>query len=264
MRLRQRFVRALVVAAAFETVAMCVAVAQRSTEYVPPPSPAWEHRTPEQVGMDGAKLHEAIAFAKEHEVKASRDLEAVHYQTFGREPFGSAVGPIKPRGEMSGVIVRRGYIVAEWGDPARVDMTFSVTKSFVSTTVGLAVEHGLIRSIDDTVFRYMAPVAARRDTGVAHGRRRRPVRHAHDHRTLRHAAQPNDHLAASAAADERLGRHALGKTGMGRSAHRRARDMVDAGARRAGIDLRVQRHARERARARGAQRVAPPAPAAVA
>ena len=125
---------------------------------MPPPSPAWEHRTPEQVGMDGAKLQEAIAFAKEHEVKASRDLEAVHYQTFGREPFGSAVGPIKPRGEMSGVIVRRGYIVAEWGDPARVDMTFSVTKSFVSTTVGLAVEHGLIRSIDDTVFRSMAPV----------------------------------------------------------------------------------------------------------
>ena len=133
------------------------AEAQQAPPYVPSPG-AWEHRTPEQVGMDGSKLQDAITFAKEHEVKASRDLEAVHYQTFGLEPFGSAVGPIKPRGEMSGVIVRRGYIVAEWGDPARVDMTFSVTKSFVSTTVGLAVEHGLIRSIDDTVFRYMAPV----------------------------------------------------------------------------------------------------------
>jgi CubicO group peptidase (beta-lactamase class C family) len=37
-------------------------------------------------------------------------------------------------------------------------MTFSVTKSFVSTAVGLAVERGLIRSIDDSVYQAMAPV----------------------------------------------------------------------------------------------------------
>ena len=110
------------------------------------------------MGMDGAKLQEAIAFAKEKEARAPRDLEAAHYQTFGREPFGNAVGPMKTRGDASGLIVRRGYIVAEWGDPARVDMTFSVTKSFVSTTVGLAVDRGLIRSIDDSVYQYMAPV----------------------------------------------------------------------------------------------------------
>ena len=108
--------------------------------------------------MDGAKLQDAIAFAKQSEVRAPRDLEQAHYQTFGREPFGDAVGPFRPRGEASGVIVRRGYIVAEWGEPARVDMTFSVTKSFVSTTVGLAVERGLIRSIDDPVHAAMGPV----------------------------------------------------------------------------------------------------------
>jgi CubicO group peptidase (beta-lactamase class C family) len=135
------------------------AVAQRGQPAVPNvPGPMWERRTPEQVGLDAAKLQEAIAFAKEKEVKNSRDLEENHYQTFGREPFGNAIGPIKARGEPTGLIIKNGYIVAEWGEPGRVDMTHSVTKSFLSTVVGLAVERGLIRSIDDTVGPYMAPV----------------------------------------------------------------------------------------------------------
>ncbi|MDF1504012.1 serine hydrolase [Roseisolibacter sp. H3M3-2] len=63
------------------------------------------------------------------------------------------------------MIVRGGYVVAEWGDPERVDMTFSVTKSFLSTTVGLAFDRGLIRSLDDRVRAYVGPVvlAARPD-----------------------------------------------------------------------------------------------------
>ena len=136
-----------------------VANAQRApaVPYVPAAA-AWERRTPEQLGMNAAKIQEAIDFAKSRESRTSRDLEEAHYQSFGREPFGEAVGPFKPRGDMSGLIVKNGYIVAEWGDPSRVDMTFSVTKSFVSTTVGLAVERGLIRSIDDTVYRAVGPV----------------------------------------------------------------------------------------------------------
>src|SRR5688572_28404056 len=141
-------------------VSATAAAAQRpaASPYVPPAN-AWERRAPAQVGMDAAKLDSAIAFAKANESRASRDLEESHYQTFGRqEPFSSLVGPVKPRGDMTGVIVRNGYIVAEWGEPTRVDMTHSVTKSFVSTTIGLAVERGLIRSIDDTVYKALGPV----------------------------------------------------------------------------------------------------------
>ncbi|MEJ7698382.1 MAG: hypothetical protein WKF71_01860 [Pyrinomonadaceae bacterium] len=36
----------------------------------------------------------------------------------------------------------------EWGDPLRVDMTFSVTKSFLSTVVGLAYDRKLIRNFE--------------------------------------------------------------------------------------------------------------------
>jgi hypothetical protein len=105
--------------------------------------------------MDARLLNEAIAFAKANESKAPRDLELNHYLSFGREPYGEAVGPFKTRGDMTGIVVRHGYIVAEWGEPNRVDMTFSVTKSFLSTTVGLALDHGLIRGVNDRVQPYM-------------------------------------------------------------------------------------------------------------
>jgi CubicO group peptidase (beta-lactamase class C family) len=48
--------------------------------------------------------------------------------------------------------------VAEWGDPSKVDNTFSVAKSILSTTIGLAYDRGLISDIDDLVRPYMAPV----------------------------------------------------------------------------------------------------------
>ena len=47
--------------------------------------------------------------------------------------------------------VKDGLIVAEWGEPQRVDMTFSATKSYVSTCVGLALDRGLIGDVDEPV-----------------------------------------------------------------------------------------------------------------
>jgi len=139
-------------------------VAQRTVSsgeiYYPGPGENWERRTPQQVGMDPGRLNEAMAFALAHEAKEPRDLELAHYQSFGREPFGDGVGPFRERGAPTGLILRRGYLVAEWGDPQRVDMTFSVTKSFLSSTVGLAYDRGLIRSLQDRVRDYMAPVVA--------------------------------------------------------------------------------------------------------
>ena len=105
-----------------------------------PPAGEWERRTPEQQNIDPAKLKEAIDFAIANESKSPKDLELAHYQTFGREPFGEAIGPFRERGGAAGIIIRGGYIVAEWGDTGRVDMTFSVTKSFLSATVGLAFD----------------------------------------------------------------------------------------------------------------------------
>ncbi|HEX2203949.1 MAG TPA: serine hydrolase [Longimicrobium sp.] len=133
------------------------AVPMAAAVYWPEAGEGWERRRPEQVGMDAARLQEAVEFARQRESKAPRNLELAHYQSFGREPFGEAVGPFKERGDPTGIVVRNGYIVAEWGDPHRVDMTFSVTKSFVSTVVGLAWDRGMLR-LDAPVHASMAPV----------------------------------------------------------------------------------------------------------
>lgn len=123
-----------------------------------PPANGWENRTPDQAKMDAGKLKEAIDFAVASESKTTRDLELTHYQSFGREPFGEAVGAFRTRGAMTGIILRNGYTVAEWGEPDRVDMTFSVTKSFVSTIVGLAFDRRMIKSLQDRAGDYSAPV----------------------------------------------------------------------------------------------------------
>ncbi|MDR9419403.1 serine hydrolase domain-containing protein [Gracilimonas sp.] len=117
----------------------------------------WEKRSAEELGLNAEKIQEAIQFAQDNESGNPRSMEENHYGTFGREPFGDGIGPFKDRGEQTGIIIKDGYIVAEWGEPFRVDMTHSVTKSFLTTTVGVAYDRGLIRDVNDKADQYMAP-----------------------------------------------------------------------------------------------------------
>lgn len=150
-----------------------VVYAQRSksaaASYVPPAG-AWERRSPSALGMDSVKLADAVAFAMSKESKTPRDLELNHLRSFGREPLGDAIGPLPPRGAATGVIVRKGYVVATWGDPGAEEITNSVTKSFLSTVVGLAVDDGRIRSVRDTVAEYVPPIVRARPNGTAYAR----------------------------------------------------------------------------------------------
>ena len=107
--------------------------------------------------MDAAKLAAAIQFSVASENPANKDLAIELATSFGREPFDTPIGPVKPRGPLNGIIIKNGYVVAEWGETTRVDMTFSVTKSFLSTVVGLMWQKGLIRDVTDLVKDYMAP-----------------------------------------------------------------------------------------------------------
>jgi len=152
---RRAFVR--LVAALFAVVSTATAVAAQQP-YFPPPGDAWERRTPEQMGFTKRSVDSAVTIALKNESTAPRDLLANHQQSFGREPMSEAIGPFKERGGAAGMIVRRGYILAEWGDPNRVDVTYSVTKSFVTTTIGLAFDRKMIRAVTDKVGDYMAPI----------------------------------------------------------------------------------------------------------
>jgi CubicO group peptidase (beta-lactamase class C family) len=126
--------------------------------YWPGPHLDWERRDPADAGFDPVLLGEAVEFAIASESDSPRDLEFNHQMTFAREPYGEAVGPFTVRAPQTGLVIHRGYIVAEWGEPEKVDNTFSVAKSFLSTTVGLAWDRGMIGSVDDLVRDYMPPI----------------------------------------------------------------------------------------------------------
>lgn len=123
-----------------------------------PTAQSWQKKSPAEAGFNAELLQAAIRFAQENESKASRSMEFYQASTFGKEPFGEGIGPFADRGDATGVIIHKGYIIAEWGEPFRADMTHSVTKSFLSTVVGLAVEKGLIKSVTDSVYQYIPPI----------------------------------------------------------------------------------------------------------
>lgn len=130
--------------------------AQIKTYY--PAADNWEKKTPTSFRIDSAILNQAINYAIGHETKFPQNLLLSQAMQFGKEPFSDPIGPMASRGPSSGVIVYKGYIIAEWGNPNAVEMLNSVTKSMLSTVVGLAVDKGLIHSIEDKVYPYMPPI----------------------------------------------------------------------------------------------------------
>ena len=110
---------------------------------------------PTDLGLQADSLRAAVAFAQDHEYAGARDLRLAILEGFRREPDHALQGPTKERGGPAGMILKNGYVVAKWGDIGRVDMTFSVTKSYLSTTAGLAFDDGLIASVQDTVADYV-------------------------------------------------------------------------------------------------------------
>ena len=117
--------------------------------YFPPPhAGTWVSA----VGPNPAALAAAACYAAEHETPWGRDLAEMVANDFGeRPPWNGTLGPVRPREGPNGLVLHGGQIVAEWGDTARVDMTFSVAKSYLSILAGLAWDRGLIGDPDDRV-----------------------------------------------------------------------------------------------------------------
>ena len=117
--------------------------------YFPPPfGIKWEQRLPEDFKIKSEELDAAINFAKEKEYSGSKDLRIAILKGFEREPYHEILGPTMKRGGPVGMILKKGYVIASWGNTKRVDMTFSVTKSYLSTIAGLAIDQGFFRAND--------------------------------------------------------------------------------------------------------------------
>ena len=111
---------------------------------------SWDRRTPDAAGFDAARLDAAIEHARSTEIDWPIDVG----EMVGRNdppPYDGILGPAKPRGPAGGVVIRHGYLVAEWGEPERVDMTFSATKSYLSTVIGIARDRGMLGSMEELV-----------------------------------------------------------------------------------------------------------------
>ena len=119
--------------------------------------PRGEWQTTDAAGFDPARLAEAVAFAESHESTWPRDLDRAGatpgMTEIEKPPWNEILGPLKPRGGPSGLIIRGGRIAAQWGDLERVDMTFSIAKSYLAILTGIALGDGLIGDVDDLVSR---------------------------------------------------------------------------------------------------------------
>ena len=59
----------------------------------------WQHMKPEEVGMDAAKLDEAVKQALASENPATKEMKLYLATTFGAtEPLDTPIGPVKDRG----------------------------------------------------------------------------------------------------------------------------------------------------------------------
>src|SRR6185436_19292264 len=112
----------------------------------------WETRAPADVGMDAALLNQAIEYAKTRDSSWGK----ANYMADQLRTFGRPLGPVPPsHSPTNGIIIRHGYIVAEFGDTTPIEPGYSVAKSYLSTILGLAIDRGLIKSITDPVKNYV-------------------------------------------------------------------------------------------------------------
>ena len=122
---------------------------------VPPPcGETWPEAPADLAGMNWMWLEEAARFAAENETQWPSDLR-LHLESgfFEPAPFNELLGPIRPRGPANGLVLRRGFKIASWGDTDQVDFTFSAAKSYLGLLAGIAVMDGLITDLDESVRR---------------------------------------------------------------------------------------------------------------
>ena len=91
--------------------------------YYPPAGP-WQKKPAAELGMDQAALNAAVQFAQSRE--STREMDFSDQERI----FGSLLGSVpNRRAKTNGLIVYKGYVVAEFGDTTWVDPTSSVARA---------------------------------------------------------------------------------------------------------------------------------------
>ena len=114
--------------------------------YFPSGNFDWEKISSIEGGFNPSRLIDALKLANTFESPWPYDLDTAGsvpgLTDIEKPPYNKALGPYKPRGRNNGCILKSGKIVAQWGDVDRVDMTFSIAKSYLSILTGVAIKDG--------------------------------------------------------------------------------------------------------------------------
>ncbi|MFE5891155.1 serine hydrolase domain-containing protein [Streptomyces sp. NPDC056462] len=116
-------------------------------------------------GVDAAALAQAVRAQAGRAVAGIEDMAAYLARQVSDASHREVLGPLLDGQGACGVVVRRGEVLASWGDPTRAEMAFSATKSVLSLVAGVAFDDGALR-LDE-------PVSESVDLpefGTAHGR----------------------------------------------------------------------------------------------
>lgn len=104
------------------------------------------------MNIDHAKLQQAVDFSIAHETSWDRDnSENWGIHTADQPPWNRLLGPVHPRGAVSGVVRVGGRQVMAWGEPDRADLTFSIAKTYLALLAGVAHAQGLLPDLDEPV-----------------------------------------------------------------------------------------------------------------
>ncbi|HQZ37695.1 MAG TPA: serine hydrolase [Vicinamibacterales bacterium] len=111
-----------------------------------PPAGSWAKKAPAELGMDAGLLAEAVTFAESRE--STREMDFSDQERI----FGTLLGSVPTRrAKTNGLVVYKGYVVAEFGDTTWVDPTYSVAKSMLSSVAAIAARDGRITNLDEPV-----------------------------------------------------------------------------------------------------------------
>jgi hypothetical protein len=111
-----------------------------------PPAGSWAHKDAASLGLDPAKLADAVAYAQAHETERALDFSDQD------KTFGTRLGSMPTRrAHTNGVVIYKGFVVAEFGDTTAVDPTYSVAKSMLATVAGVGVRQGRIANLHEPV-----------------------------------------------------------------------------------------------------------------
>src|SRR5262245_15677769 len=128
------------------SVAPDVSAAQSGAPHYFPPPGNWAKKAPADLGMDPKLLADAVAFAESRE--STREMDFSDQERI----FGTLLGSVPTRrAKTNGLVVYKGYVVAEFGDTTWSDPTYSVAKSMLATVAGVAMRDGKITNLDEPV-----------------------------------------------------------------------------------------------------------------